>query len=126
MGFIVDEPRMWKKYNIDIDSINNIKSKDFIDILKVKRIEVIDVRSESEYKENHVESATNIPLSILENGLSKIDKNSEYYIHCAGGYRSIIAISILKKLGYEKLINIQEGFKGIRETNLNISCFNSL
>ena len=126
IGFIVDEPRIWKKYNIDIDSINNIKSKDFIDILKVKRIEVIDVRSESEYKENHIESATNIPLSILENGLSKIDKNSEYYIHCAGGYRSIIAISILKKLGYEKLINIQEGFKGIRETNLNISCFNSL
>ena len=117
---------MWKKYNIDIDSINNIKSKEFIDILKVKRIGVIDVRSESEYKENHIESATNIPLSILESGLSKIDKNSEYYLHCAGGYRSIIAISILKKLGYEKLINIQEGFKGIRETNLNISCFNSL
>ena len=68
-------------------------------MLKLNNINILDVRKESEFETQHIESSINSPLSgILEN-LDLINTNEKLYVHCAGGYRSVIAISILKANG---------------------------
>ena len=102
-----------------------MNSKSFIDILKLNKIDILDVRRESEFKNKHIEGALNIPLSNLKDKLHDIRQNDNLYVHCAGGYRSVIGISILRKMGYNKLINISDGFNGILRRDLNENCFNS-
>ena len=65
-------------------------------------------------------------MSDLDKRFNEIDKNSKFYVHCAGGYRSLIAISILKQKGYTNLINIAGGFGAIKKSNLNENCYNTL
>jgi len=85
----------------------------------------LDVRKKSEFETQHIESSINSPLSgILEN-LDLINTNEKLYVHCAGGYRSVIAISILKANGFNNLINIAGGFNEIKKTNLNENCYRS-
>ena len=105
--------------------METLNSKNFIDILKLNKIDILDVRRESEFKNKHIEGAINIPLSNLKEKAQDIKQSDNLYIHCAAGYRSVIAISILRKMGYNKLINISDGFNGILKRDLNANCFNS-
>lgn len=77
---------------------------------------VLDVRKESEYVSEHVESAQSLPLDYLNERLSEIDKEKTYLVHCAGGYRSMIFNSILRARGYENLIDVKGGLKAIKES----------
>ena len=106
--------------------MESIKSKNFIDILKLNKIDVLDVRRESEFNNKHIEGAQNIPLSNLKEKCQDIVQNENLYIHCAAGYRSVIAISLLRKMGYNKLINIVGGFNEILGGSLNENCFSSI
>ena len=76
-----------------------------------KNVNILDVRKQSEYLSEHVENAENAPLDFINDSMLKIDKNKTYYVHCAGGYRSMIFTSILKARGYDKLIDINGGLK---------------
>ena len=125
LGYLKGGVEKWEKEGNIISSIETIKSKSFIDILKLNKINILDVRRESEYSNKHIEGALNIPLSVISNKSHQIKFNDELYIHCAGGYRSVIAISILKKMGHSKMINITEGFNEILKCNLNENCYNS-
>jgi rhodanese-related sulfurtransferase len=81
-------------------------------------INIVDVRKPGEYDSEHVIDAISYPLDYINNNLNELDKSKTYYLHCAGGYRSVIAISLLMKNGYTNLIDIAGGFGAIHETNI--------
>lgn len=125
LGYLKGGVKKWEKEGNIISSIKTIKSKNFVDILKLNKINILDVRKESEYSNKHIEGALNIPLSTISEKSDQIKFEDEIYVHCAGGYRSVIAISILNKMGYGKMINITEGFNEILKCDLNENCYNS-
>ena len=126
IGYLEGGFKSWKdKYGEE--KVESISSQTFVDNLKLNSIKIIDVRRESEYINKHIEGANNIPLSLLSNELKNIsDTQDNYYIHCAGGYRSVIAISILKAKGIHNIIDVAGGFGSILKTDLNQGCYNSL
>ena len=126
LGYLDGGLKKWIKDGNQTDSLESIKSKNFIDILKLNKIDVLDVRRESEFNNKHIEGAQNIPLSNLKEKCQDIVQNENLYIHCAAGYRSVIAISLLRKMGYNKLINIVGGFNEILGGSLNENCFSSI
>ena len=125
LGYLDGGIKKWIRDGNETESLETLNSKNFIDILKLNKIDILDVRRESEFKNKHIEGAINIPLSNLKDKAQDIRQSDNLYIHCAAGYRSVIAISILRKMGYNKLINISDGFNGILKRDLNANCFNS-
>lgn len=79
---------------------------------------VLDVRKASEHFSEHVIGSENVPLDYLNDHLAEVSKDKTYLVHCAGGYRSMIFNSILKSRGYDNLIDVQGGFKAIKESGL--------
>jgi len=76
----------------------------------------LDVRKVSENYSEHIIGSENLPLDYINDNMSAIDKDKTYYVHCAGGYRSMVFISILKARGFDKLIDVKGGFKAIKES----------
>lgn len=114
IGYLKGGFDAWKNEGNEIDTINSISAIDFIEIYKTDNsVNILDVRKPGEYLSEHICSATNLPLDFINDGMPKIDKNKTYYVHCAGGYRSMIYTSILKSRGYENLINVESGYKTI-------------
>ena len=126
LGFLNGGINEWENQGNPIASIETIKSKDFVDILKLNKINILDVRSKSEFDNKHIEGAINFPLNSLQEMYKEIKYEDKLYVHCAGGYRSVIAISILMKLGFKAMTNITEGFNEILKCNLNENCYNSI
>lgn len=77
-------------------------------------INILDVRKKSEYDSEHIVNAINAPLDYINNSMTAVDKNKTYYVHCAGGYRSMVFASILKARGYNNLIDVDGGFAAIK------------
>lgn len=86
-------------------------------------LNILDVRKPGEFDAEHVEGATHYPLDFINDHLNVLDKNTPYHVHCAGGYRSVIAISILLREGYDKLVNITEGYKGFKDSSFPLTTF---
>ena len=126
LGFLNGGINEWENQGNPIASIETIKSKDFVDILKLNKINILDVRSELEFDNKHIEGAINFPLNSLQEIYNEIKYEDKLYVHCAGGYRSVIAISILMKLGFKAMTNITKGFNEILKCNLNENCYNSI
>ena len=84
---------------------------------------VIDARKPGEFEAEHVKNAINIPLDLVNNRFNELSNNQEFYLHCAGGYRSVIMASILKSRGIHHFINIEKGMSGIRNTNIELTKF---
>ena len=108
----------WKAAGKDIDTVNRISAAQFAKEVDVKSHIVIDARRESEYRAEHVEEAYNKPLDQINSWFAEMDPNKPFYIHCAGGYRSMIAASILKSRGHHNFKEIEGGFKAIAETGV--------
>ncbi len=81
-------------------------------------VNIVDVRKPGEYDSEHVVDAIQYPLDYMNEELNKLDKNKTYHVHCAGGYRSVIAISLLMKNGYTHLVDIAGGFGALLETSI--------
>ncbi len=114
IGFLKGSFNAWKNENRETDQITSIPATDFIDIYKKdNNVNILDVRKEGEYKSEHIVDATNLPLDFINDGMPQINKSKTYYVHCAGGYRSMIYASILKSRGYDNLINVESGYKTI-------------
>ncbi len=117
IGYLKGGFEAWKAAGKEIDTIKSISAEEFAQIFNSNpSINVLDVRKKSEYDSEHVLNVQNFPLDYINQNMSEIDRNKEYYIHCAGGYRSMIAASILKARGFDKVIDIAGGFKAIKET----------
>ena len=95
--------------SITAEALANIRAAD-------KNAAILDVRKASEFGSEHIKNAQNAPLDFINDSMASIDKDKTYYVHCAGGYRSMIFISILKARGFEHLIDVKGGFKEIKET----------
>ncbi|MDX1940375.1 MAG: rhodanese-like domain-containing protein [Saprospiraceae bacterium] len=113
----------WVKAGEEIDSIPEVTAEEFEKIYKKEKINLLDVRRESEYNAQHIVGAQNFPLDFINKNMSEVDRTKQYFMHCAGGYRSMIAASILKARGFENLINIKSGFKALQETSLPMTEF---
>ena len=77
---------------------------------------ILDVRRKSEFDSEHIVEAENIPLDYINQNMAQVPRDKTCYVHCAGGYRSMIFISILRARGYQNLVNVNKGFKAIRKT----------
>lgn len=84
---------------------------------------IVDVRKPGEFDAAHVSGATHYALDYMNDELNKLNKDTCYHVHCAGGYRSVIAISLLMQNGYTDLINVEKGYAGIKNTNM--PCINA-
>ena len=91
--------------------------------LKSETAVVLDVRKPSEFETEHIENAQLFPLSSINENLNEIDDETTYFVHCQGGYRSMIASSILKSRGYHNLIEIKGGFMAIQKTDITLKEF---
>jgi rhodanese-related sulfurtransferase len=77
---------------------------------------ILDVRKKSEYDSEHLVNAENAPLDFINDSMAQINKNESYYVHCAGGYRSMVFVSTLRARGFHNLIDIKGGFKALKES----------
>lgn len=118
IGYLNGGIEAWKKAGKEVDNIKSITPDSLADILSAQPdAEVLDVRKKSEFLSEHIVTAENAPLDNVNDAMSMIDKNKTYYVHCAGGYRSMIFTSILRARGFNNLIDVSGGFKAIKETN---------
>ena len=108
----------WKNSGKQTDAVNRISAQEFAEKIKIQEDKVVDVRKESEYAAEHVEEAYNKPLSFINNWVKEINPDEHFYIHCAAGYRSMIAASILQARGYRNFTEIEGGFGAIAKTNV--------
>ena len=114
IGYLKGGINAWKDAGKEVDQINSISVQTFVDTYRTdKNINILDVRKKSEYDAEHILDVANLPLDTINDGMPLIDKNKTYFVHCAGGYRSMIYTSILKSRGYDNLINVEGGFKTI-------------
>ena len=115
-GFLKGGLKAWEHDGEEVDALLNMTPKEFAESIKNYNVDILDVRKESEYYSEHIvnDKVINSCLDRLMTGYKNLDKDKEYYVHCAGGYRSVIAISILKNLGFKGLVNIDEGFEAIK------------
>lgn len=123
IGYLKGGFEAWVKAGEEVDSIPEVTSEEFEKIYKKEDVNLLDVRRESEYDAQHIIDAQNFPLDFINKNMSEVDRDNEYYLHCGGGYRSMIAASILKARGFENLINIKSGFKALKETDLPMTEF---
>ena len=93
----------------------------FKEVKESRDVRVFDVREEGEYLSEHVLDANNTPLAYLNNHLAEFPDTETFYVHCTGGYRSMITASILKSRGIHNLIDVKGGFKAIKEANISVS-----
>lgn len=123
LGYLKGGFDAWKKASMEYDTVSSITANIFQKELTKEKRPVFDVRKESEYLSEHVLEASNTPLDFLNNHLVEFPANKSFYLHCAGGYRSMIASSILKSRGIHNLINVKGGFKAIKEAGIPVSEF---
>ena len=107
----------WKNAGKEIDTIVDIDVDEFATAQEANpEINILDVRKKSEFDSEHIVNAENLPLDYINETMSQVDKNKTYYVHCAGGYRSMTFASILKARGYDNLINVDGGFSAIKKS----------
>ena len=117
IGYLKGGFGSWQEAGKEVDKINCLSAADLASRLEQnKKLKIVDVRKPTEYEAEHVETAQNTPLEYLNDHLAELPKEEEMYLHCAGGYRSMIAASILKARGFDKVVNVEGGFKAISET----------
>ncbi|MFV8335602.1 MBL fold metallo-hydrolase [Flavobacterium sp. RSP29] len=108
----------WAKAGKEIDTVNRITAEQFATVVKIGESKIIDIRKESEYCAEHVEDAYNKPLAALNEWIKDINPKEHFYLHCAGGYRSMIAASILEARGFRNFTEIEGGFSAIAKTDV--------
>jgi hydroxyacylglutathione hydrolase len=123
IGYLKGGFNSWQKH-YKSSTLKSISSQLFVDTLKLNTIKVLDVRRVAEFENKHIEGVASLPLSNLRGKINSLNSEDTYYIHCAGGYRSVIAASIFKAKGLHNVIDVAGGFGAIQKTDLNENCYN--
>ncbi|EJG02045.1 MBL fold metallo-hydrolase [Flavobacterium sp. F52] len=108
----------WKLAGKETDTVNRITPKQFASEVKIGESKIIDVRKESEYAAEHIQEAYSRPLAYINDWIKEVDPQEHFYLHCAGGYRSMIAASILQARGLRNFTEIEGGFNAIAQTTV--------
>lgn len=122
LGYLNGGIEAWKNAGLEIDTMNSISPEQFASEL-TENCTVVDARKPGEYSAEHVENALNFPLDYVNSNIEQIKNHDNFYLHCAGGYRSVIMGSILKLRGIHNFTNIEKGFSGIRNTTIKTTEF---
>lgn len=123
LGFLEGGLEAWKNAGKEVDTVHRISATEFEQEFNAENSSVIDVRKESEYVAEHIENAYCKPLADINDWTKDIQPNEHFFLHCAGGYRSMIAASILQARGYRNFTEIEGGFNAIAKTSIPTSDF---
>ncbi|MDV3310076.1 MAG: MBL fold metallo-hydrolase [Cyclobacteriaceae bacterium] len=115
IGYLRGGIAAWKEAGKEIDRISSVDAKQLADTLTTKPA-ILDVRRREEYAAGHLDGAINLPLDFINEHMHTIDPARPHYVYCASGYRSMVFISILKARGYDNLVDVSNGYKGIRSS----------
>lgn len=129
LGYLEGGFEAWQMAGKEIDTVNRIPVTQFAQEMQNTGDPVIDVRKESEYSAEHVENAVNKPLDYINEWTAALRNEQHFYLHCAGGYRSMMAASILKARGIHNFSEVEGGFAAIAKTGVrktNYVCPNSV
>jgi hydroxyacylglutathione hydrolase len=118
IGYLLGGVQAWEDAGKELDMVTSITATDFEEQFYSKNANVLDVRKPGEYETEHIENAVNKPLDNINDWTPEMDMNKTYYIHCAGGYRSMITASILKARGFHNIVEIAGGYGALKVTNL--------
>jgi len=128
LGYLSGGFEAWKTSGKEIDTLPSVPAN-VLEQQIDKDALVFDVRRPGEYEAEHIENVPSTPLDFLNDHISEFPTNKDFYVHCAGGYRSVIAASILKARGYSKVIDVAGGYGAIKKTNIKrtqaTACSNS-
>jgi hydroxyacylglutathione hydrolase len=115
IGYLKGGFEAWKASGKEIDMVESVDANELAIMATNGEANIIDVRKESEFISEHVDRATNLPLDNINESMAALDKDKTYFVHCAGGYRSMIFNSILKARGFDNLVDVSGGFKAIKD-----------
>jgi hydroxyacylglutathione hydrolase len=118
VGYLEGGFEAWKAAGEEVDTVEEIAAEELAKRYDQEGMNILDVRKASEYNAQHVLGAQNFPLDFINQNMSEVDRNKRYFMHCAGGYRSMITASILKSRGFEEVVNIKGGYKALVETDV--------
>jgi rhodanese-related sulfurtransferase len=122
LGYLNGGIQDWKAHGFEVSKIGSISAHTFTEKLAEGSMEkALDVRKESEYLSEHVKGVDNFPLDFIHQNFAEINPDKEYFLHCASGYRSLIAASIFKAKGVKKVTDVRGGLKDLKETNVPLS-----
>jgi glyoxylase-like metal-dependent hydrolase (beta-lactamase superfamily II)/rhodanese-related sulfurtransferase len=120
LGYLKGGFKAWEKEGKEIDTVRSVPTSQFETEHKTNHNPIYDVRKKGEWDISHIKNAHHVCLSMLNEELAQFPKEDDFYVHCAGGYRSVIASSILKKRGYHNVINITEGYDAIQHSSIEL------
>ncbi|TYP74335.1 MBL fold metallo-hydrolase [Aquimarina intermedia] len=118
VGYLKGGFSSWNESRKDFETVTRVTSSDLEKSYKTQKPLLFDVRKKSEYDSEHVLGAINVPLNEINNHLAQFPKDKPLILHCAGGYRSMIAASILKQRGWVDIADVIGGFEEIKETSV--------
>ncbi|MDC1031456.1 MBL fold metallo-hydrolase [Flavobacteriaceae bacterium] len=121
LGYLKGGINSWKKAAKTLDTVEGIEVANFKPLAEKEQLNIFDVRKPGEYLSEHLVNANNTPLDFLNNHMSEFPTEGHFYLHCAGGYRSMIAASILKSRGIHNLIDVRGGFAAIKKGEMKVS-----
>jgi hydroxyacylglutathione hydrolase len=113
LGYLKGGIEAWTASGRETDEIDSVSADEFADIYKRNNLIIKDVRKTTEFEAGHLKDADNIPLAEISELMTEFDREKPNYVHCAGGYRSMVAASILKSRGYHNVVNIEGGYGAI-------------
>ena len=121
IGYLDGSFQSWKNSGKEYDTITSISAEEFANRFEDNKDVVFDVRKNGEFTAEHVDGAKSTPLDYINNYLQEFPDNKTFYVHCAGGYRSVIAASILKSRGIHNLIDVGGGYGAIKKTDIPVT-----
>ena len=121
LGYLDGGFGAWAAAEKEFDTITSLSAEEVTPKINAREVSVFDVRKEGEYQSEYVEGANHTPLSMLNDHLAEYPKDETFYVHCAGGYRSVIAASILKSRGIHNLIDIAGGFGALKKSGAKVT-----
>jgi hydroxyacylglutathione hydrolase len=122
LGYLNGGFEAWKKAGKANDTLNSVTAAQ-LETLLPEGIHVFDVRKPGEYASEHIDNVPSTPLDFINEHWAEFPKHDSFYVHCAGGYRSVIAASILKARGYHNVIDIKGGFAAVRQTGIKTTAY---
>ncbi|WP_299249633.1 rhodanese-like domain-containing protein [uncultured Aquimarina sp.] len=123
LGYLKGGIEAWKNVGKEYDTISSITARELKNKLDTEETTVFDVRKESEFVAEHLDTANNSPLDFINDYMNDFPEGKSFYIHCAGGYRSVIAASILKSRGIHNLIDVAGGFSAMKEAGIETTAY---
>ncbi len=119
LGFLEGGFTAWQQSGKEVDTVESVSADEFAQRFTANpNVAVVDVRKPGEYGLEHVDGAENVPLDALSEQMGQFRRYEPVYVHCAGGYRSMVATSILKSRGFDNVVNVTGGLAAIKQTRV--------